>query len=565
MKNIVLLIILLITNLAFADSVKIDVNPQKPVAGETFQVIMKIQTESSSEPDILFTPLRMEVVGKNRQGISTRTVYANGKLSITREMIYSYDMVASKEGIVGLRDIQITIDGKTITHPAYNITVLKEAEVLPEVFVNAEVNKKELYVGEGVVARYYIYAKTSVNQLDVKKYPKLNNFLKRFLQEPERTERVTVNGEPYNRSQIYAAKLFPEKPGKLKVDPLTMSVVYTTYAGNQFGFGYGPRDQKTKTISSESIQLDVLPLPEDGKPSDFTGLVGKHEFNLQVGNSKLIVNEPLELKLTVSGNGALENYEAPKLLSNSALEEFENNSDLKLVDSEQGVKTFDYTYLAKNNLKLPEANIGFSYFDPDKKQYIRTNLKIPEIVIAGGQAASSTSEPKVEDDKAKDDNKEIISTPKLPTLPTLQTPDFYQSMNWLSQSYFVLIGLVLVVIILFVLMFKMNNPIAGVRFNPNNNPVPKALKSEFDLTVFYRWMAPWVEKTGKTPAIIIKESALAEESKRYFVDLLEQSSYKSFGNGANTVTYKYERKHYSQLSKILEQIKDESHSSVRRD
>lgn len=564
MKKMMLFFLMLFSVLALADSVKIEVSPQKPVAGETFQVFFKIQTESSSEPDILFTPLRLEVVGKNRQGISTRTVYANGKLSITREMIYSYDMVAGRDGIVGLRDIQVTIDGKVIKHPPFNITVLKEAEVLPEVFVMAEVSKRQLYVGEGVVARYYIYAKTNVNQLDVKKYPKLNNFLKRFLQEPERTERVAVNGEPYNRSQIYAAKLFPEKPGKLKVDPLTMSVVYTSYASNQYGFGYGPRDQKTKTISSETIELDVIPLPEEGKPSDFTGLVGKHEFNLQVGNTKLIVNEPLELKLTVSGNGALENFEAPKLLSNVALEEFESNADLKLVDSDQGIKTFDYTYLAKTNLKLNETNLSFSYFDPDKRQYVKTGLKIPELVIAGGkEGAINQDSPKPE---LKDEEKSgPIQMPKVPTLPTLQAPDFFQSMNWLSQSYLVLVGLSLLVIVLFVLMMKMNNPLTGVNLNLSKHPVPSSLKKEFDVATFYHWMAPWVERTGKTPLQIINEGSLADDSKRYFVDLLAETSYKSFGKGVSTSNYRFERKHYSRLAKMLEQVKDESHSSFRRD
>lgn len=563
MKTLLSILLTFFSLISWADSVKIEVNPPKPVAGETFQVLFKIQTESSSEPDILFSPLRMEVVGKNRQGISTRTIYANGKLTISREMIYAYDMVAGKDGIAGLRDIQINLDGKRITHPAVNITILKEAETLPDVFVMAEVNKRQLYVGEGVVARYYIYARTSVNQLDVKKYPKLNNFLKRFLQEPERTERVAVNGEPYNRSQIYAAKLFPEKAGKLKVDPLTMSVVYMSTSSNSYGFGYGPRDQKTKTISSESIDLEVIPLPEEGKPSDFTGLVGKHEFNIQVGNTRLIVNEPLEIKLTVSGNGALENYEAPKLLSNPSLEEFESNSDLKLVDSDQGIKTFDYTYLAKSNLKLPETNLGFSYFDPDKRQYVRTNLKISELVIAGGNAAAPTPE---KDEAPVDTNEPSapMAMPKMPTLPTLQTPDFFQAMNWLSQSYFVLVGLSLLVIILFVLMVKLNNPLAGLNLK-NKNSVPSSLKKEFEITTFYHWLAPWVEKTGKTPTQIIETGDLEEDSKRYFVDLIEQSSYKSFGKGSNTDSYRFDRKHFNRLAKMLEQIKDESHSSFRRD
>ena len=166
--------------------------------------------------------------------------------------------------------------------------------------------KKTLYLGEGITVRYFLYSKVPVNSVDIKKYPKLNNFLKRFLQEQERSERVSVDGQLYLRTQIYAAKLFPEKPGEVKIDPLELSASYPVVrSGDPFGtFGLN-RNFKTKTIASETVKLQVLPLPQP-VPENFTGLVGKHDFNLQFGQTKMIVNEPLEVKLTVAGGGALE-------------------------------------------------------------------------------------------------------------------------------------------------------------------------------------------------------------------------------------------------------------------
>jgi hypothetical protein len=78
-------------------------------------------------------------------------------------------------------------------------------------------------------------------------------------------------------------------------------------------------------------------------------------------------------------------------------------------------------------------------------------------------------------------------------------------------------------------------------------------------------LAPWVEKTVITPTQIIETGDLEEDSKRYFVDLIEQSSYKSFGKGSAADSYRFDRKHFNRLAKMLEQIKDESHSSFRRD
>src|SRR5690606_15303971 len=158
-----------------------------------------------SDPIINFSPGGVEVVGKANQGISTRTIYANGKLTVTREVTIVYDLVASKPGTIFIRDISVQLGSQTLKHPMVSATVLKEPEVLPEVFVMADVPKKSLFIGEGIVVRYYLYSRPPVSNLDVKKYPQLNNFLKRFLQEPERTERVSVDGQIYLRNLFYAA------------------------------------------------------------------------------------------------------------------------------------------------------------------------------------------------------------------------------------------------------------------------------------------------------------------------------------------------------------------------
>src|SRR5690606_26513137 len=122
------------------------------------------------------------------------------------------------------------------------------------------------------------------------------------------------------------------------------------------------------------------------RPDHFTGLVGKHDFQLVVGQNKLIVNQPLDIKLTISGVGALENLEAPKVLNHQGLEEFEINGDLKITDANQATKIFDYTYLAKENLQLPPRDFILSYFDQETQTYVTETMNFPELVVAGGVA-----------------------------------------------------------------------------------------------------------------------------------------------------------------------------------
>jgi hypothetical protein len=551
--KLISLILMLMTSLSlWANEVKIEINPKKPVAGEVFQAYFRIFTDIDDEPAINFSPANIEVVGKSNQGISTRTIYANGKLTITREMSVVYDLVAAKPGISYLRDITVQIGNKTIRHPTLTLTVLKEPEVMADVFVMTDVPKKDLFLGEGIVARYYLYSKVPVSNLDIKKYPKLNGFLKRFLQEPERTERVAVDGQLYMRTQIYAAKLYAEKSGELRIDPLQLSATYSGSRGSDpFGaFGLN-RDLKTKTISSESIKINVRPLPEP-VPVHFTGLVGTHEFQLQFGQTRLIVNEPLEVKLTISGVGALENLEAPNLISHPGLEEFESNGDLKISDSDNATKVFDYTYLAKENFNLPSKEITLSYFDPNFEKYVVTSLNVPEIVVAGGQPGQK--KPTMQKDEPSSP-KPKISTKKMSDLAAPLSLEEWQWKKWLPLVNFSLAAFAVILTLGWMIKTK---KFTMIKFSGD---IPASFKSgDFKLHEFVKWMTPLIRETGKSPLVIIKESPLPDESKRYFIDLLNANDYKDYSAGKSQMEYKYQSGHFKELGRYIESARNEDSS-----
>lgn len=551
-----LLILLSIINVSFAkaDEVKIEINPTKPVAGEVFQAYFRIFTESDEEPSINFSPSGVEVVGKSNQGISTRTIYANGKLSVSREMTYVYDLVASKAGNSALRDITVQLGSKTLKHPMISLRILKEPEVQPEVFVMADVPKKRLFLGEGVVVRYYLYSKVNITSIDVKKYPKLSKFLKRFLQEADRSERVTVDGQLYLRNQIYAAKLFPEKVGTLNVDSIHLTVTYPNIrSGDPFAAFGMSRDLRTKKIFSDPVKVEVQPVPAPAPPH-FTGLVGKHDFDIQFGQNKLIVNQPLEVTLTVTGGGALENLEAPRFLKNPELEEFETNGDLKIANADQGTKSFDYTFLAKSNVMIPSSKLILSYFDPESEEFIPTELTIPEIVIAGGsrnQVPEKTSPP-VADSKNKSTPPAEISPPSLAD-PLTATESSYQI--WLP---YVNSTLSVLAVLLALGWFIRKD---GITHFQNKRVVPAQFrKGNFSLSDFTKWLTPAIQKTAKSPLAIINDSDLTPEAKRYFIDLLNSNDYKDYSSDKAQMKYQYNAGHFKQLSRYIESVKNESPS-----
>ncbi len=554
MRYIFLILAFIWMNSVHADSVKVELNPAKPVAGEMFQAVFRIFTDADAEPVINFSPYKVEVVGKNNYGIKTSTVWINGKFTTSREMTIVYELAAGEAGIAGLRDINVQVGGKTIRSPSLTFTVLKEPEVAADVFVMAEVPKKSIFLGEGIIVRYFLYSKIQVSNLDIKRYPKLNNFLKRFLQEPDRAERVNVDGQLYIRTQIYGAKLFPEKIGELKVDALQLTA--TVVSGNSndpFGsFGMN-RQTRLKTIESDSVKIEVKPLPEAGKTAAFTGMVGKHNFDLQINSSRFIVNEPLEVKLTVSGGGALENMEAPAILKHPDLEEFESNGDLKIQDADQATKVFDYTFLPKANFSLPATTLTLTYFDPDSERYVAVQLPVSEIVVAGAVPGQKRESKKNEPDSP---STQSVNVPKVPE--SLALPILEGSKSWRTWLNYVNLTLaVLAILIALGLVFKKEKIPTF-----SSHSIPREFKKgQFRLGEFIRWISPLIAKTGKSPQTVIKESELSVGTKTYFIDLLNSSDYKDYSHTKGQLKFVYRSDSFKELDKYIQSVKNENTST----
>ena len=70
MKWLIIFTLLTFLGQANADEMRVEINPPKPVAGETFQAFFRIFTEAEEEPAINFNASGIEVINKTNQGIS---------------------------------------------------------------------------------------------------------------------------------------------------------------------------------------------------------------------------------------------------------------------------------------------------------------------------------------------------------------------------------------------------------------------------------------------------------------------------------------------------------------
>lgn len=536
------LVLLSFIQLSYAQDVVVETNPRNPVKGEAFQILFKCQTTKNVDPEITFEAEGFEVLGKQSQGLSVKTVYQQGRIQTSRELLVSYEAMAPKAGRINLRNLVVVLDGKRMTQAVVGIQVL-DAPVEPRhVFVAAEVSKKSAYVGEGITVRYHIYTKTNLQAFDIKKYSKLDGFMKRFLQEPDSIQRVTVDGESYRRSVIYAARVYPERAGKLIVDPMEISA---TYGGDPFGmgFGFGGGSTKTRQFSSEPVEVEVKALPTNGRPANFNGLVGRHVFDLKANGAQILVNEPLEVRLSISGPGNLENLEAPELWSVPQLDRFDAKSDLSLNGSDAGIKTFDYTYLGKAPGEVPARDIEFTYFEPTTQKYEVVKKKLPEVIV-GGSASPIVPTPATETDDetpipqaAKKGIDEILLKPGVLGNPLL----------WIAA----LASLAIIGLFIKARSWQRGNQKLRPAWELDLAQLQKKELTSAALTRILHALSP---SSTQPLSQILAGSRLPAASQDYFLKLLMQLERREFATKRPTGEISLEKKHLSELRKALKGI-----------
>jgi hypothetical protein len=546
--------------LTHAQEVEVEVVPKEPIAGEAFNLNFKVKSNSSTDADISFNPYGAEVVGRQNQGISIKTMYINGRLSTSKEINYSYEMIAQRPGTVRISDIIIDLDGRIVKKDNLIINVLREPKQLPAILAVAIADKKSIYVGEGFTVRYYLYYKTGVLNTEIKEFPKLNRFFKRFLQESNNPERVEYEGEVYNRTLVYSARLFADKDGKFFVDPITLRVQFQErsrqdpFANLGISFGSGKISQNN--VSSKSIEIEVKKLPAENVPPHFTGLVGKHSFDLSLNKSKFLINEPVELKLKVTGPGNLESFDAPKLINDQAFEEFETNSDLSIETDITASKTFDYTYLGRAKTALKASLLPFSYFNPETQQYVTVNVNLPEIILEGDNVAAVKNE-------VPEEPKNELAIPEILKSVERTSPKVYKPIAPifefnipLSNSRYWIYGILSTLLFIGILL---QIPFLG-SFS-TEKPLERSLqliqKKGFNyknLHHFFEQAALESTNTSfKSIDELIKPLNLSDSTKKYFTHLMAEMEKREFYDKRLPLKNNFDRKAFKEL---VDNLKD---------
>lgn len=332
---------------------------------------------------------------------SISSSWVNGKRSFSKS--YSYILKPLSQGVFTIDQATIEIDGKTykttakkvqITQSVSNPNAPKSANDVADESLHlvTQISKNNVYLNEAVTVVYKLYIASNVSVTNFRPLdsPKYNNFWSQDIPITKyQTTKETYKGKPFGSVVLKRVVLYPQKTGKLDIEPLSLEISVDVPTNRRDFFGSRIYKQASKTVYAGKRTLNVLPLPEEGKPEGFGGAVGNFDFEVTTSKTTLNASESLQAKVEVIGKGNLKLFQLPTPDLPSALEVYEPefNENIRTTQSGmQGKVSNSYTIVPTYRGRYPIPSISFSYFDPKSRAYKTLNSKEITINVLEGPA-----------------------------------------------------------------------------------------------------------------------------------------------------------------------------------
>ena len=394
--------------------------------GEQFRLTYTVNTQNVSEFRAGDIPDELEVlIGPNRSMQSSYQII-NGHTSSSSSITYTYIVVPTKNGTFTIPAAHVIVDGKSIASNTLKITVSGNARSQangsgatrqrqhddePEMrdagshisgsdlFIKVSANKKRVYEQEPVLLTYKVYTLVSLTQLEGK-MPDLKGFHTQEVDLPQQKsfKVETLNGRPYRTVTWSQYVMFPQLTGKLTIPSITFNGIVVQQNRNIdpfeafFNGGSGYVEVK-KQIIAPSIDIQVDPLPQ--RPANFSGGVGKFSISAQLDKTEAKANDPISLRVIVSGVGNLKLIKQPQVEFPKDFDKY----DAKITDKTkltangvEGSMIYDILAVPRHPGKFEIPPIEFVFFNTATQKYETVKSEGFTLDVAKGSGSAKVSD-----------------------------------------------------------------------------------------------------------------------------------------------------------------------------
>jgi len=282
-----------------------------------------------------------------------------------------YGFRALRAGEFEIAPMRIVAGGRTYLSQRIPVVVdtvpTGETEPGDDIVFRVLPGQTRAYVGEPVVVEYVIGydGRSTSPSTGTESWPAFEDFDVHEVGWGRYEREMVVDGRRYERERLHRVALRARRAGPLALGAATVEAWL-------WGFSASGRDETSMILTSNPDTLQVLPLPDEGRPESFRGHVGTLEVVSWVDRTRAEVGETVTLQLEVSVEGLLEGLPDPEIGFPDAFAVSAGEAgDRTSYRGEQlgGTRTYTYhlTAVAPGEYEIPAVEMSF--FDPGTESY----------------------------------------------------------------------------------------------------------------------------------------------------------------------------------------------------
>ena len=398
--------------------------PQQVQAGQQFRLTYTANSHNVSGFRIGQIPTDgFEVLMGPSTSTQSSFSMVNGKTTQSSTVTYTYILSALKNGTYTIPAATIQIDGTQVNSNTVTIQVVgtaqpqgggaasssggrgSQTETRPagsaisgsDLFIKVSASKRRVVEQEPILLTYKVYTLVSLTQLDGK-MPDLKGFHTQEVPLPQEKsfKLEQLNGRTYKTVMWQQYVMYPQMTGKLEIPSITYNGIVVQQNRNidpfeAFFNGGSSYVEVKKQIVAPGIEIQVDPLP--ARPQGFSGGVGRFSVKADIDKTELKANDPLTLRVTVSGTGNLKLIKEPVV-------EFPKDFDVydaKVTDKTrlttngaEGSIVYEYLAVPRHQGKYDIPAINYVYYDTQAGTYKTLTTQAFHLDVAKGEGGESS-------------------------------------------------------------------------------------------------------------------------------------------------------------------------------
>ncbi|MFH0975628.1 MAG: BatD family protein [Spirochaetota bacterium] len=378
-------------------SVSLKLNRYESAVTDSVKLVVGISgSRDADEPQVR----GLEYFTVQKTGRSSQIQIINGRMASNLD--YNYIIQPKGIGIFDIGPAFVKIDGKMYQSGTVRLTVKNYVDqkggVNAPLFLTAALSSARAYLEEEVQYTLRLYYKNDISNI-TPVIPEADGLS--FKQIGKAVEySTTYNSKNYQVIELKFS-VAAARAGRFNINPARMTMLVRIPQRRQDDDELFSMDDffsnirgKQVTLASNPLVLDVLGVPEAGKPADYTGLIGTYSITSELTPGRIKAGESATLTVTVKGSGNVNRIPDLKMPDIKNAKIYSDEPKLDIQQSEKGIagiKTMKWAIVPEKQGQYIVPSLTIAYFDSLQRYYSRISTRQFFLLADPGSAEQQQS------------------------------------------------------------------------------------------------------------------------------------------------------------------------------